>query len=298
VTWNIEGRTVVVTGGNSGIGFATASALARMEADVVVTARTRERGRAAADLIGHETGRAVTPMVLDLASFASVRSFVHALGDRANPIDVLVNNAGCYVTPRRITEDGHEWTMAVNHLGPFLLTCLLAREATTRPKRIVTVASEAHRFAKRDLGFAQLEAPGRYRGTEAYARSKLANILFTRELARRLEGTGSVAFAAHPGLVASRITQDGDSRVGSIIWRAMAHRMRTPQQGAATVVDLATTPGIEDESGGYFGPEGIMEPVRAALSDTTADRLWTASVVTVGCDLARDRVSNSTMGVV
>jgi NAD(P)-dependent dehydrogenase (short-subunit alcohol dehydrogenase family) len=237
-------------------------------------------------------------MVLDLASFASVRSFVDTLSDRVGPIDVLVNNAGCYVTPRRVTEDGHEWTMAVNHFGPFLLTCLLAREATTRPKRIVTVASEAHRFAKRDLVFAQVEAPGRYRGTEAYARSKLANILFTRELARRLEGTGSVAFAAHPGLVASRITQDGDSRVGSIIWKAMAYRMRTPQQGAAIVVDLATMPGIDDKSGGYFGSEGIMEPGRAALSDTTAGRLWTVSAMSVGCDLACDRVSDSTMGVV
>ena len=288
---------MVITGGNSGIGFATATALARLRADVVITARTQDRGRAAADLIEIATGRAVTPMVLDLASFASVRSFTVEVASEIGRVDALINNAGCYVTPRRTTEDGLEWTMAVNHLGPFLLTCLLAADPGNRPKRIVNVASDMHRSAKRDLGFEHLEAPGRYRGTEAYARSKLANILFARELARRLDGTGSVAFSVHPGVVASRIAQDGDSRLGSIIWKAMARSMLTPEQGAATIVHAATATGIEDESGGYFAYEVPAEPHRAACNDTAANRLWAVSAALVGCDLDCARPSEPTTGV-
>ena len=139
MTWDIEGRTAVITGGNSGIGLATAIALAQRGADVVITARDLSRGRAAASRIKADTGESATPMVLDLASLASVRSFTDALIARRSSIDVLINNAGCYVTPRRETVDGFEWTMGVNHLGPFLLTCRLAGDPATRPKRIVNV---------------------------------------------------------------------------------------------------------------------------------------------------------------
>lgn len=288
---------MVITGGNSGIGRATATALARMGADVVITARTEDRGRIATDLIENETGRTVAPMVLDLASLASVRSFAGEFRERFGRADVLVNNAGCYVTPRRVTVDGFEWTMGVNHLGPFLLTCLLAASPGTRPKRIVNVASDMYRSAKWDLDFHDLEAPGRYRGTEAYARSKLANIIFTRELARRLDGTGSVAFSVHPGMVATRIAQDGDSRVGAIIWKVMASRMRTPEQGAATVVYAATAPGIEGQSGGYFSDDAAVEPTRTARNDDAARRLWDASAAAVGCDMAHARDGEATAGV-
>ncbi len=159
----------MITGGNSGIGLATATALAQRGAAVVITARDLSRGRAAASKIKADTGVSAIPMVLDLASLASVRSFTDALTARLGRIDVLVNNAGCYVTPRRETVDGFEWTMGVNHLGPFLLTCRLARDPATRPDRIVNVASDVHRSARRDLGFTSLEPQGRYRGTEAYA---------------------------------------------------------------------------------------------------------------------------------
>jgi NAD(P)-dependent dehydrogenase (short-subunit alcohol dehydrogenase family) len=285
VTWSIEDRTVIVTGGNSGIGLATATELARRGADVILGARDPVLGSLAAEQISGETGRAVVPMTVDLASFASVRSFVDHLAAHHGRPDVLINNAGVYVSSRRSTRDGYEWTMGVNHLGPYLLTCLLASHASTRPRRIVTVSSEMHRSAKRDPGFTTLEAPGRYRGTESYARSKLANILFTRELARRLDGTGSVVFAAHPGMVATRIAQDGDSRLGALAWKVGSRWMRTPEEGAVTSVYLATEPGIERFTGGYFADEDPVRPSSAGRNDEAAARLWSLSAAYTGCDI-------------
>ena len=284
MTWDIKGRTALITGGNSGIGLATATELARRGAEVVLTSRDPIRGRSAADAIEAETGRAVTPMVLDLASLAAVRSFTDDLTDRVGRIDLLVNNAGCYVTPRRETIDGFEWTMAVNHLGPFLLACRLMADPSTRPERIVNVASDMHRSARRDLTFMSLEPKGRYWGTGAYARSKLANILFTREFATRFRDTGTVAFSIHPGNVATRIAQDGDSRLAALVWKTGSFRMRTPAEGAATVVYAATAPDIEAHSGGYFADEQLTVPSDAARNDDAAARLWAASADATGCD--------------
>jgi len=285
VTWSIEGRTALITGANSGVGLATATELARREADVVITARDTTRGRSAADAIEAETGRTVTPMVLDLASLAAVRAFTDDLTARVGRVDLLVNNAGCYVTPRRETVDGFEWTMAVNHLGPFLLTCRLMANPATRPKRIVNVASDMHRSARRDLAFMSLEPEGHYWGTRAYARSKLANILFTREFAKRFRDSGSVAYSVHPGNVATRITQDGDSRLAALIWKAGSSRMRTPEQGSATVVYAATAPDITEHSGGYFADEQLAFPSDAARDDDAAARLWAVSADATGCNL-------------
>ncbi len=273
---------MVITGGNSGIGLATATELSRRGADVVLTARDPARGRAAADHVEAETHRMVTPLVLDLSSFASIRTFADELAARGRT-DVLINNAGAYVSSRRLTADGHEWTMGINHLGPFLLTCLLASDPATLPYRIVNVASEMHRNTKRDPGFNELEPGGRYRGTQAYARSKLANILFTSELARRLDDTGSSTFAVHPGVVATRIAQDGDSRLASLLWRAGSRWMRTPEEGAATSIYLATESGIEQYSGGYFSDERRVEPSAAALDQGAAARLWELSAADTAC---------------
>jgi retinol dehydrogenase 14 len=285
VTWSIVDRTVVITGGNSGIGFATASELARRGADVVLTARVPALGRAAAERLGDEAGGSVVPMTLDLASFASVRSFARRFCADRGRADVLINNAGVYMSSRRTTPDGYEWTMGVNHLGPFLLTCLLASNPATRPDRIVTVASAMHGNTKRDPGFHELGLTGHHRGTEAYARSKLANVLFNRELARRLDGTGTVAFAAHPGVVATRIAQDGDSRIGALAWKLGSRWMRSPDEGAITSVFLATEPNIDSLTGGYFADQRQVEPSAAGKNDEAAVRLWDESVAATGCDL-------------
>jgi len=285
VTWSIKDRTVVITGGNSGIGFATAQELARRGADVILTVRDPALGQAAAEHIRATTGRTVVPMTLDLASFASIRSFADQLAADRGRADVVINNAGVYMGSRRTTENGYEWTMGVNHLGPFLLTCLLASSDGQRPSRIISVASAMHANAKRDPGFQSLEMPGRYRGTEAYARSKLANVLFIREIARRLDGSGSVAFAVHPGVVATRIAQDGDSRLGAMAWRLGSRWMKRPDEGAATSVFLASEPDIDSLTGGYFADRRPQEPAAIGRNDGAAKRLWDESVTATACVL-------------
>ena len=275
----------MITGGNSGIGLATATELARRGANVVLTARDEGRGRVAAERIEAETDRSVAPMVLDLSSFDSIRSFADELASTHERPVVLINNAGAYVSSRRSTAEGHEWTMGVNHLGPFLLTCVLASDPATTPDRIVNVASEMHRNARRDLEFLELEPGGRYRGTQAYARSKLANVLFTRELARRFEGTNVSAFALHPGVVATRITQDGDSRLASFLWKTGSRWMRTPEEGATTSVYLSTEPHIDQYSGGYYSDSQLVEPSAAGSDQDAAVRLWERSASESGCCL-------------
>ncbi len=275
---------MVVTGGNSGIGFATASELARRGADVILATRDPDRGRAAADRIRDEIGGTARSETLDLASFSSIRSFADRLLGHGGGPDVLINNAGVFIGSERFAADGFEWTMQVNHLGPFLLTCLLASHPGTKPERIITVASEMQKRTRRDPGFERLTMPGRYRATETYARSKLANVLFTRELAARLAGTGAAAFAAHPGMVATRIAQDGDSRLGALVWKVAARRMRTPEEGAATPVYLATEPEIEHLSGGYFADRRLIDPGMAGSDDRAAARLWNLSAAATGCD--------------
>ena len=276
---------MVITGSNSGIGLATATELARRGAVVTLAVRDPEQGRAAADQIAATTGVRPSPMVVDLASFASIRSFVDRYRDGHGRVDVLINNAGVYIGSRRTTDDGHEWTMAVNHLGPFLLTCLLAAGPRTRPERVITVASALHGGTKQDPAFERLEVTGRYRAMGTYARSKLANILFVRELARRLAPSGSVAFAAHPGMVATRITRDGDSKAAAVVWRASSRWLRTPEEGAATSVYLATEPGIEPLSGSYFVDGRPVEPDARGRDDAAAARLWDLSAAATGCTI-------------
>ncbi len=210
-THDMHGRTVMVTGANSGIGLETAVALARGGARVLATARDPGRGRSAVATIRARTGsRAVELVPLDLASLASVRACAEQVTDLTDPLDVLVHNAGAVIGTRTETEDGFETTIGVNHLGPFLLTHLLASRLLAAPAaRVVTVASLSHRQAQLDLDDLMFERRP-YRSMVVYGTSKLANILFARELARQLAPTGVTSNSLHPGTVRSGFGRDGD----------------------------------------------------------------------------------------
>jgi NAD(P)-dependent dehydrogenase (short-subunit alcohol dehydrogenase family) len=276
----MAGRTVVVTGANSGIGRATAAALASAGARTVVTARDGDRGRAAVEDIRRATGsRSVELALFDLADLASVRAGAAELLERLDRIDVLVNNAGVVLSDRTETVDGYEATFAVNHLAPFLLTRLLVdRLVATVPARVVNVASVAHRSARHGLDFADLQSRHGYRGMQAYARSKLANLLFTAELARRLAGTGVTVNALHPGTVATGYGRDGDTHgflpFGMDVIRPV---VKTPEQGARTSVFLATSPLVAGVTGGYFVGCRPRTPSRRARDQGAARRLWAVS---------------------
>jgi len=276
----MDGRTVVVTGGNSGIGKATATALARAGAHTVVTARDGPRGRAAVDDIRRDAGSHTVDLALfDLADLASVRAGAAELLDRYGRIDVLVNNAGVVLSDRTETVDGYETTFAVNHLAPFLLTRLLTdRLVASGPSRVVNVASVAHRSARGGLDFADLQSRHRYRGMQAYARSKLANLLFTAELARRLGSSGVTANAVHPGTVATGYGRDGDTH-GFLPFglQVIAPVVKTPEQGARTSVFLASSPEVEGVTGGYFVRCRRRTPSAAARDTGAARRLWAVS---------------------
>ena len=275
----MDQRTVLITGGNTGIGRATAQALAERGADVVITSRDTQRGKEAVEAIERAIGRRIAVLPLDLASFQSIRSFAAAFLARYESLHVLINNAGLILSDRRTTAEGFEQTFGVNHLGHFLLTnLLLDRLKQSAPARVIHVASEAHRIARKGLDFDDLQARTHYRGLGVYARSKLANVYFARELARRLEGTGVTSNALHPGTVATRFARDGDVK-GIVRWfyKLLGRLLKTPTQGAATSIHLASAPELEGVSGKYFKNRKEIRPTRVARDDEAAARLWAAS---------------------
>ena len=277
---SMDGTTVIITGGNSGIGKATAVELARAGARVVVTARSESRGAAAvADVRTSSGSSAVDLSVFDLADLSSVRAGAAELLERYPRIDVLVNNAGLILTERSLSADGYESTFATNHLGPLLLTDLLRpRLVESAPARIVNVASTAHNFARRGMVFDDLMAERSYRQMEVYGRSKLANILFTTELAKRLGGTGVTANSLHPGSVATGYARDGDT-AGFLAWgvKVYAPFSLTPEQGARTSVYLSSSPEVEGVTGRYFVKCKEKAPSANARDEAAAARLWDVS---------------------
>ncbi len=271
----MEGKVVLITGGTSGIGRATAAALAAMGAEVVLSGRSRERGEAALVEIRRASGNdKVSLMIADLAVQAEVRKLADDFKERHERLDVLVNNAGLIRSTRTETPDGVELTLAVNHLAPFLLTNLLLdllRESA--PSRIVTVSSEARRGAQID--FDDLQSERRYRAFPVYGMTKKANILFTYELAERLKGTGVVASCVHPGGVNTSFGDDNRSP-GILLFRAFKPFMRTPEQGADTVVYLASSPEAGEMNGRYLMDRREVTP--AEPRDGAAQRrLWEVS---------------------
>ena len=279
-SWSVtmQGKTVLVTGGNTGIGKATAIGLGKRGARVVFTARDPAKGEAAAHEIRAETGAEVTPMLLDLASFASVEAFAADFRERFAELHVLVNNAGLILSKRAETTEGFEATLGVNHLGHFLLTELvLDRLQASAPARIVVVSSAAH-HRSRGLDFDDLQSRCRYGSYRVYADSKLANLYFVRELARRLQATGVTVNAVHPGVVASDFAADGDTG-GPLRWFYQVAKplLRTPGEGAETTLYVATAPELEGVTGEYFANCRRARPSRVARDDQAARRLWQVS---------------------
>jgi retinol dehydrogenase 12 len=280
---NMLGKTVLVTGGNTGIGLETAAGLAAQGARVVITARDPAKGKAAVEEIRRRHPDAdVDVMELDLSRLSDVRSFAKDFSARYPKLDVLVNNAGLVLDKHSVTEDGFETTFQVNHLGPFLLTnLLLGNLKAAAPSRIVNVASTAHRGVT--LDFDDLQNEGGYRSMRAYGKSKLCNILFTRELARRLEGTGVTANSLHPGTVRTGFGRDGDvSGLFAIGIRIGGVFFKSPAQGARTSIHVASAPDLETTTGEYFVSRRVSKPSAAARDDEAARRLWEVSEQLVG----------------
>jgi NAD(P)-dependent dehydrogenase (short-subunit alcohol dehydrogenase family) len=277
-SWSIEGRNVIVTGGSSGIGRATAAALAAAGANVTITSRDPARGATAAEAIAEGAGRAVEAMILDLTDRASISDAAAAYVRGHDHLAVLVNNAGSVFDTRRTTPDGIEVTFATNHLGPFILTNLLMPLLlSSAPARVIDVASSGHGWAKEGIRFDDPGHEARYRMWEVYGHSKLANILHARELARRFGPSGIHAFAAHPGLVRTSIGGGGDSRLASTAYRLFGWRMLDTEQGADTIVWLATSPEPAEPNGGYFERREEGRSTRWARDDDQARRLWDLS---------------------
>jgi retinol dehydrogenase 14 len=269
------GKVALVTGGTSGIGKATAMALAAMGADVVVVGRDRERGEKAAAEIRAQTGGKVDLALADLSSQAEVRALAEEFKRRYDRLDVLVNNAGLVQSTRTETADGLETTFATNHLAPFLLTnLLLDLLKKSAPSRVVTVSSEAERWG--NIDFDDLQSKKKYRGFPVYGMTKLANIMFTYELAERLEGTGVTATCMHPGAVNTRFGTNNSGPM-TILFRAFKPFMRTPEQGADTVIWLASSPDVEGLSGRYYADRKPLEPKKIANDSAARRRLWEES---------------------
>ncbi len=278
----MNGRICIVTGATHGIGRATARALAASGATVLVHGRDLARARAVAEDISRDTGNPEVRFVqADFAQLAQVRRLAQELQSLLPRLDVLINNAAVMAAARARSAEGYDLTFAVNHLAPFLLTnLLLDKLKASAPARVIVVASEAHRRATLDFG--DLMNAGASGWWTAYERSKLANVLFARELARRLAGTGVTVNALHPGVVRSQLFRSGPALLRVLLWSVGRLFMLSPQQGARGSVYLATASELDAESGGYYRGCRRVAPSAAAQSEACAARLWQESARLTG----------------
>ena len=279
----MKGKTVLITGANSGIGKETALALASQQATLIMVCRNKKRGEAAAAEFREKGGStSVEFMLADLSSQADVRRLAEEFLASHDRLDVLVNNAGGIFPRGAKTRGGLELTLAVNHLGHFLLTSLLLDLLKkSAPSRIVNVSSAAHFFGKMDLS--NLHGEHYAGGFKAYCDSKLANVLFTTQLARRLEGSGVTANSLHPGGVRTRFGQSG-SRMARLMMIVFRPFMISPKKGAQTSIYLASSPEVETFSGKYFARKKAVSPSKLAKDDDLAERLWDMSARLTGVD--------------
>lgn len=281
----LTGQTILVTGGASGIGKATAVGLAAIGARVAVTGRDLTRVQVAAAEISLQSGNPnVNAFAADLSSQTEVRRLATAVLAAYPQLKVLINNAGGFWAHRHVTADGLEHTLAVNHLAPFLLTSLLlSRLRASAPARIITVSSNAHTSGR--ITFADLQSTENYSGSRAYNQSKLANVMFTYELARRLKGTGVTANALHPGVVHTAFSSEDPSTLARLLLPLMRF-MKTPAQGAATSIYLASSPDVAAITGRYFADCRPKKSSKFSYDTAAANRLWGVSADLVGLPTA------------
>jgi NAD(P)-dependent dehydrogenase (short-subunit alcohol dehydrogenase family) len=273
----MAGKSVLVTGGTGGIGKATAIGLAALGARVGITGRDPARTETAAAGIGAAAGGpAVDAFAADMSAQAEVRHLAARVLDTYPRLDGLVNNVGGFWAHRHVTADGLERTFALNHLAPFLLTNLLLERLTaSAPARIVTVSSGAH--ARGRIDFGDLQGERDYSGQRAYSQSKLANVMFSYELARRLEGTGVTATVLHPGVVRTSFGAEDQAAYFAVMVGVARLFMKTPAQGARTPIYLASSPEVEGISGRYYVNRKPKTSGNASYDTTAAARLWQAS---------------------
>ena len=277
----MKGKTVVVTGGTSGIGEVAAEKLAEMGARIVLVARDRSRGEGTlARLREKAPGLAHTVHYADLTRISEMKRVAAEVAEAEPRIDVLVNNAGAMFSTRKLTEDGLEYTFALNHMAYFVVTQgLRERLVASAPARVVSTASTAHQGAR--LDFDDLQLAKSFGPMKAYGRSKLCNILFTRELARRLRGTGVTANCLHPGFVATRFADESGGLISRFAGLAKLLAI-SPEKGAETIVYLASSPKIAATTGRYFYKCRPIAPSREAQDDRTALSLWERSAALAG----------------
>jgi NAD(P)-dependent dehydrogenase (short-subunit alcohol dehydrogenase family) len=282
-----EQKVALVTGANSGTGKATALAFAKQGMHVVMLCRNEARGQEALKDIRSQSGGDVELMLCDLADFASIQRFCEEFKKKFERLDILVNNAGVITLDRRETKDGLELQFGVNHMGHFLLTTsLLPLIKHSEGARIVVVASGAHKVGRVD--FDDLGMHKGYNVVAAYGRSKLCNVLFTKELARRLNGSSVTVNCLHPGAVGSNMGVDRDTGFGKTVMRLLRPFFLTPEEGAATAIYVATSPDCRNVSGEYFVKCKVSKTAKRADDRQLAEDLWKVSEDITTTTLTRD----------
>ena len=271
---DLKDKIAVVTGANSGMGMATVEALSDMGATVIMLCRSEERGKKAVAALTEGKERKLDLMICDLGDFASIRSFAQSVKEKYPRVDILVNNAGFISLDRQETKDGIERQFGINHLGHFLLTTLLL-DRMPAGSRIVNVASGAHKVGR--IHFDDINLRHGYNVVTAYSQSKLANVLFTRELAVRLKGRGITVNCCHPGAVATNMGVDRETGFGRTITGLLRPFFLTPAEGAATAIYLASDEAVSHISGGYFYKCRITGSSKRSKSRRTARKLFELS---------------------